>query len=125
MGQRVHVIKKRAEYGNTEAFNWAHDKFENLLFSLACDVCKQEEYSTEFELLVGDYERAVEILKKIKEGKEKNTEIVLDDDVELEAIEETIKDLGYEDKIGSLIEIMENFYNERDKASSWIQFSAW
>ena len=51
MGNRVHVVKVQREYGKSEAFNWKFEEFKDLLTSLGCNVCEQEEYSSDFEII--------------------------------------------------------------------------
>ena len=68
MGKRVHVAKKYVvEYGNTEAFNWKHDAFFDLLCELGGEpqwVCgDSDEPSDFFECPKQDYHDAVENLQ--------------------------------------------------------------
>jgi len=136
MGKRVHVVSKQPEYGATEAFNWANEEFKDLLRNCGAYVC-DEEYSDEFELPVGDYERSLTILKRMKENPDLTDDDLADlkvetedeqnnfdpDDIIIYGIKESIEKLDC--TIEELIEILENFYEERDKDSDWIKFSAW
>ena len=136
MGKRVHVVSKQPEYGATEAFNWACEEFKDLLSNCGANVCG-EEYSDEFELPVEDYERSLTIIKRMKEDPDLTNDDLADlkvetedgqnnfdpDSIDLEDIGASILKLDY--TIEELIEILENFYEERDKNSDWIEFSAW
>ena len=75
MGNRVHVVKKQREYGSTDAFNWAFEEFKYLLTSLGCNVCEQDDYSSDFEMTCDEYERAMTILTRIVEAKKKDKNI--------------------------------------------------
>ena len=140
MGNRVHVVKKQREYGNSEAFNWAFEEFKDLLSSLGCDVCEQDEYSSDFEMSCEDYERAMTILTRIIEAKKKDMDL---NDIDLsdlaspedtpdwekfdpdnydfnDVIDNAEKLNGY--SLEEILKIMQTFWKERDKKSSWIQF---
>ena len=142
MGNRVHVVKKQREYGNSEAFNWAFEEFKDLLISLGCNVCEQDEYSSEFETPCEEYERAMTILTRIIEAQKKDKDMDLNniDFSDLASPEDTpdwysfdpnnydfnyviecVEKLeGY--SMDEILEIMQTFWEERDKKSSWIQF---
>ena len=142
MGNRVHVVKKQREYGNSEAFNWAFEEFKDLLISLGCNVCEQDEYSSDFETPCEEYERAMTILTRIIEAQKKDKDMDLNniDFSDLASPEDTpglysfdpnnydfnyviecIEKLeGY--SMDEILEIMQTFWDERDKNSSWIQF---
>ena len=142
MGNRVHVVKKQREYGNSEAFNWAFEEFKDLLSSLGCDVCEQDEYSSDFEMPCDEYERAMTILTRIIEAKKKDKNMDLNDidfsdlaspedtpDWEKfdpdnydfnDVIDNAEKLNGY--SLDEILKIMQTFWKERDKKSSWIQF---
>lgn len=142
MGKRVHVVKKQREYGKSEAFNWAFEEFKNLLSSLGCNVCEQDEYSSDFEMSCEDYERAMTILKRIIEAQKKDKDMDLndidfsdlaspEDTSEWERFDPANYDFNYVIKIAAslngysmeeILKIMQTFWEERDKNSSWIQF---
>lgn len=144
MGNRVHVVKKQREYGNSEAFNWAFEEFKELLSSLGCNVCEQDEYSSDFEMSCEDYERAMTIFARIIEAHKKDKDMDLNDiDFSDLASPEDTPDLykfdpdnydfndviynaesleGY--SMDDILKIMQTFWEERDKNSSWIQFSS-
>ena len=142
MGNRVHVVKKQREYGNSEAFNWAFEEFKDLLISLGCNVCEQDEYSFDFETPCEEYERAITILTRIIEAQKKDKDMDLNniDFSDLASPEDTPDwysfdpndyDFNYVIKcaeklegysIDEILEIMQIFWDERDKNSSWIQF---
>ena len=142
MGNRVHVVKVQREYGKSEAFNWKFEEFKDLLTSLGCNVCEQEEYSSDFEIICNEYERAMTILKRIvdamkdDDGVDLNTidfsDLKGDEDVpdwcqfdparydfnEVVLYAKRLPDYSMEEILG----IMKEFWGERDKKSSWIQF---
>jgi len=140
MGKRVHVVKKQREYGKSEAFNWAG--FKNLLSSLGCNVCEQDEYSSDFEMFCEDYERAMTILKRIIDAQKKDKDMDLNDidfsdlsspegTSEWEWFDPANYDFNYVIEIAAnlngysmeeILKIMQTFWEERDKNSSWIQF---
>jgi len=144
MGNRVHVVKKQREYGNSEAFNWAFEEFKDLLSSLGCNVCEQDEYSSDFEMSCEDYERAMTILKRIIKAQKKDKDMDLNDidfsDLASpedtpncekfdpdnydfnDVIDNAEKLNGY--SLEEILKIMQTFWKERDKKSSWIQFSS-
>lgn len=123
MGKLVHVIKKHADYGNTQAFNWGEEKFKDLLTYLGCEVCG-EEYSDEFECDEDEYNKALSFLKsyqKDKESKEVKT-FMEENDIDDETLELSFKGLGGLDEI---VESMQGFWDEREKGYGWISFHAW
>ena len=142
MGNRVHVVKKQREYGNSEAFNWAFEEFKDLLISLGCNVCEQDEYSSDFEMSCEDYERAMTILKRIIKAQKKDKDMDLNgiDFSDLASPEDTPDwekfdpdNYDFNDVIDNaerlngysmeeILKIMQTFWKERDKKSSWIQF---
>ena len=142
MGNRVHVVKKQREYGKSEAFNWAFDEFNDLLSSLGCNVCTLDGYSPDIEIFCDEYERAMTILTRIIEAKKKDKNMDLNDiDFSDLASPEDTPDwekfdpdsYDFNDVIDKakklqdysmekILEIMQTFWEERDKNSSWIQF---
>lgn len=115
MGKRLHVVKKQEDYGNAEYFNWKYNEFADLLIALGCDVCSTDEYDKErFEVPTKDFEKAMEYVKQIKEGK---TDF---EDFGIEVL--NFDELG---GIDNVLEAMEAFYDQRDKKSSWMIFVAW
>ena len=142
MGNRVHVVKKQREYGNSEAFNWAFEEFENLLSSLGCNVCEPDEYSSDFEISCEEYDRAMIILARIIEAQKKDKDMDLNDiDFSDLASPEYTPDCEKFDpdkydfnvviynaerlkeySLDEILKIMYTFWKERDKNSSYIQF---
>lgn len=138
MGNRVHVVKKQREYGNSCAFNWADEEFKTLLRDLGCNVCEQDEYSSDFEMEVDDYSRAMKILQRIKDNPDMDPNNIdfsdfksSDDTPEWSAFDPDDYDFNYvlSDieklegySIDDILDIMQTFYDERDKNSKWIQF---
>lgn len=138
MGNRVHVVKKQREYGKSCAFNWAYEEFKTLLRDLGCNVCEQDEYSSDFEMEVDDYSRAMKILQRIKDNPDMDPNYIdfsdfksSDDTPEWAAFDpddydfnDVLSDIekleGY--SIDDILDIMQTFYDERDKNSGWIQF---
>lgn len=138
MGNRVHVVKKQREYGNSGAFNYAYEEFKTLLSDLGCNVCEQDEYSSDFEMEVDDYSRAMKILQRIKDNPDMDPNNIdfsdfksSDDTPEWSAFDPDDYDFNYvlSDieklegySIDDILDIMQTFYDERDKNSKWIQF---
>lgn len=142
MGNRVHVVKKQREFGNSEAFNWAFEEFKGLLSSLGCNVCEEDEYSSDFEMTCDDYERAMTIFTRIIEAQKNDKDMDLNDIdfSDLTSPEDTpdwekfdpdnydFNDvIDYAKKLNGysmeeILKIMQTFWEERDKNSSWIQF---
>ena len=115
MGKRLHVVKQQEKYGNAEYFNWKYNEFADLLIALDCDICTNDEYNKErFELETKEFEKAMEYVKQIKEGK-----------TDFEYID--VEDLDFEELggIDYVLEAMEVFYKQRDKESGWMIFVAW
>lgn len=133
MGFRVHVISKRAEYGDSEAFNWANEEFKDLLRNLGCTISEDSEdgYSSNWETLVSGYEIAMGILEKMANGDSVDgytfTNPETDEEIEIceDDVKDSIKEVGYENRISDLLDTLRTFYNERDKNCDWIMFSAW
>ena len=142
MGNRVHVVKKQREYGNSEAFNWAFEEFKDLLSSLGCNVYEQDEYSSDFEMSCDEYKRGMEILKRIKKALKKDENFDLNkldfsdlksgdddpdwcffdpDNYDFNDVKDDLKKLN-DYSIDEILKIMQTFWKERDKKSSWIQF---
>jgi hypothetical protein len=132
MGYRVHVISKRAEYGESEAFNWTNEEFKDLLRECGCTICEEDPdgYCANWETLVSGYEIAMQILTKIANG-EDIPETVTNEDTEEEIdlykedILEAIEKVGYKDNVAELVKIMQALYDERDKNCDYIMFAAW
>ena len=114
---RVHVVKKREEYGNYETFNWKMEEFRSLLNALDCDVCG-EEYSNRFEVYLPTYEYAMEYLKDINKG------VTEFENIDVDYVKDCLESLDY-GTIEEVIEAMQTFYDERDKSSEYIEFVAW
>ena len=68
MGKRVHVVKKREEYGDTQCFNWMFEEWKNLLGILGAEVHEEDEYSDRWEVETSEYENAMENLKLYAKG---------------------------------------------------------
>ena len=142
MGNRVHVVKKQREYGNSEAFNWDFEEFKDLLSSLGCNVYEQCEYSSDFETPCEEYERAMTILKRIIDAHKNDKDMDLNDiDFSDLASPEYTPDCEKFDpdkydfnvviynaerlkeySLDEILKIMYTFWKERDKNSSYIQF---
>lgn len=124
MGKRVHVIKKHAEYGDTEAFDWQFEEFNDLLGNLGCDMCHKEDDYDDFECDVDEYKTALKLLNAYKrKGKCKSVEKMFDEEgADIDDLEEALEGLG---GIDNVLDSMRSFYRERDKKSGWISFSAW
>lgn len=133
MGCRVHVVKKQREYGNSEAFNWKYSEFYSMLECLGCNVCSSSEFeeSNFAEMQVTEYRAALNILERLRDGKEINDADLIALNIESaedfnadikDDVMQCIESLGYELK--DLCVVMEQFYEQRDQNSDWIQFEA-
>lgn len=115
MGKRLHVVKKQEEYGSAEYFNWKYNEFANLLSALGCYVCSIDEHNLErFDVETKEFEKAMEYVKQIKDGK---TDF---EDIDIEDL--NFGELG---GIDNVLEAMEVFYKQRDKETGWMTFVAW
>jgi hypothetical protein len=126
MGCRVHVIKKHAEYGDSEAFNWNAHEFHALLDVLGCDVCG-EEYADDFECTVESYKDAVKVVAVLKKGDEARADQLLDKISEERSTGDLSDVKGQLEKCGGIdyvLDAMVSFLVERDKDSNWISFCA-
>ena len=133
MGSRVHVIKKRAEYGATEAFNWQSQNFRELLNTIQPSIVSGEEFSDDYELQVEDYKQALKLMGRIvrylkhpaydKFGDFQKLTAMLDDlGEDYDELRSSLNRLGGAEYV---LNAMVGFYSERDRASDWISFSAW
>lgn len=133
MGNRVHVIKKHAQYGSTEAFNWQSQDFRSLLNMIQPNTVSGEEYSDDFELRVEDYKQALKLMGRVVRYQKHPDADKFGDFSKLTAmldeLGESYGDLS--DSLGNLggaenvLNAMVGFYSERDRSSDWISFSAW
>lgn len=123
MGKRLHVVSKKREYGKSEGFNWKFEEFKNFLDDLGADICGADDWGDEFECDEYSYKKILDTLKDYKENgmTDKVKEFFN------EKYEETkfINDLDNLGGLDELIDIMQRFYDERDKNSEWIQFVAY
>ena len=135
MGYRMHVVKVKEEYGNSEAFNHSGENFADMLDALGCDCHGQDDWcGDQFECLKSKYNDAILIVKyHVKYGisdqttlenigidPERDNEIDLDDAAD--AIEECCEECGYTKE--QLLEIMEDYLEEADPEWDWIKFVA-
>ena len=124
MGKRVHVVKKQVVYGGTEAFNWKFEEFYQFLNMFTDEITYDDYNMDNYEIPVADYKEALDFVKRyFKADTDKKRSrvcrgIILEDDFKeaFGAMETTPE---------RLLEVMQNFYEERDKHSNWIQFHAW
>ena len=133
MGNRVHVIKKHAEYGDTAGFNWSSEAFRSLLDATGADTCG-EDYAEDFESEVENYQTSLKVvarLARLKRMMEQHGKDVYGD---LDQVTALLEDSGEDvDDINALLEpiggvqlvleYMVAFYVERDRDSDWISFS--
>jgi hypothetical protein len=126
MGKRVHVVKRQAEYGSTEAFNWKYEEFHSFLELFSNEVCHEEYDTDNFEMPVADYKKAMDFVKKYAKAKtEKQRNKLCENYGVVEENFLNAVDDYMETTLERLSEVMTAFYMERDKKSDWIQFSAW
>lgn len=123
MGNYVHVIKKHAEYGNHEAFNWKFEEFHSFLDLLGCGI-NEEPYDYEFECEEEAYECAMNIVKSYKEKGDCDEvrQMLVGLYCTIEDLDNSLNKLG---GIDNVLESMQAFWDEREKDYGWISFSAW
>lgn len=120
MGKRVHVAKRyEVEYGSTEAFNWAQDKFVGVLNALGCSAY---EYGSEddntaggFEVPADDYKDAVE-----------NLAVYISDPTlldESDDIRECLEKLGM--TADELLKTMKDYQQEADTRDGYLHFMSY
>lgn len=125
MSMVVRVVKKHAEYGEHQAFNWKSTDFFYLLTTLDCSI-HGDAYEDEFECDIKDYERALDFLKEYKEKgdceeiRDKLKNVFCEEDIT--NINGYIKELG---GIDNVIRSMQYLYDERDKKYEYITFVVW
>lgn len=122
MGKRLHVVSKQREYGKSEGFNWKFEEFKDFLEDLGADVCAVEDCAEEFECDEYSYKEILDTLKDYKENG--MTDKVKEFFNEKYKETKFINDLDNLGGLDELIDIMQRFYDERDKNSEWIQFVA-
>lgn len=117
MGCRIHVVKKHAEYGSSEAFTWKSYEFHDLLSMLGAmpTECQGE---GEFECEVGDYRLAKDRLQLYKFGGWEHVADALDGYEESD-LTSKLDELGGLDNV---LESMVAFWKEKDPDSNWISF---
>lgn len=122
MGMRVHVAKTYiVEYGNTEEFNYAHDKFFSMLESLdasPCDSGGNSDYpGEEFECSKGSYDKAVRNLTAYIKHPDK-----LSAEVDADNIKCHLEELGMTAE--ELLDTMKSYRKEADTRDGYLHFSA-
>lgn len=123
MGKRLHVAKTYVvEYGNTEAFNWKHEQFYELL----CDLDASPNYmngesdcpSDDFEVTREGYETAMKNLEQYISDPTN-----LSDEVDADDISQAIEVLDL--KPQEILDIMRDYYGEAYMADGYLHFAAW
>ena len=127
MGKRIHVVKKVEEYASVEGFNYQQSEFESLLNALGCYANEYDEGNADrFEVPTDEYEKALEAFKAYAKGEE----MPEDSNVDPEDVDEAVKDLTYENEtheeaVKRILQLMEDFYEYRDKDFDWMIFVSW
>lgn len=118
MGKRVHVARTYVvEYGNTEAFNWKHEQFYDLLLALGGEpnwVGNEDEPTDNFECTVSDYNDAVQ-----------NLEAYIGDPTlfeESEDIRQALESLGM--TAGQVLKTMRDYQQEADTSDGYLHFAS-
>ena len=120
MGKRLHVAKTYVvEFGNTEAFNYSHDKFYDLLDALGGEpnyVCGDVDCPSDiFECTVEDYNDAVQ-----------NLEVYISDPTlfkESDDIKECLDTLGMTAE--EVLKIMKSYQLEADTRDGYLHFMSY
>ena len=130
MGKRLRVHKKHViEYADREFFNWKFQEFQELLEGLGCDTspCAYDA-PDDWEVDKDDFERALDILKKAKNG----AKVVHDADSDCDYdVEKKIMPLIHdvypndlkEEALNKIVEDMQYLYDNADKETGYIYFS--
>jgi hypothetical protein len=120
MGKRLHVAKHyEVEFGNTEAFNYSHDKFYDLLGALGGEpnyVCGDVDCPSDiFECTVGDYNDAVQNLEVYISDPDLLDE---SDDIKehLDALKLTAEEV---------LKIMKSYQQEADTRDGYLHFMSY
>ncbi|MBQ8713104.1 MAG: hypothetical protein IJ551_09855 [Prevotella sp.] len=119
MGKRVHVAKRyEVEYGTTEAFNYSHDRFYDLLLQLGGEPnyfgVDDETVCDMFECTKEDYDDAVQ-----------NLEVYIRDPTlfeESEDITDAIKSTGMAAE--ELLKTMKAYLQEADTHDGYLHFAS-
>lgn len=120
MGKRVHVATKyEVEFGNTEAFNYSHDKFYDLLGALGGEPnyfgVEDENTCDMFECPIEDYNDAVQ-----------NLEVYISDPTllnESDDIKECLDALGMTAE--DVLKIMKSYQQEADTRDGYLHFMSY
>ena len=123
MGKRLHVAKTYVvEYGNTEAFNWNHDKFYDLLYDLDASPNynngDSDCPSDDFEVTRSGYETAMKNMEQYISDPAK-----LSGEVDADDIRQAIENLNMEPQ--EILDIMRGYYGEAHMADGYLHFAAW
>ena len=126
MGKRIHVVEKVDEYASVEGFNYQQSEFESLLNALGCYVSVDEGDSDRFEVSTEDYEKALTSFKAYMNGEE----MPEDSDADDLGVEYAVKALTNENETQKeaekrILQLMEDFYESRDKDHDWMIFISW
>lgn len=127
MGKRIHIVKKVEEYASVEGFNYRQSEFESLLSALGCYVNEYDEGNSDrFEVPTEDYEKALASFKAYMNGEEMPEDSDADDlDVEYAVKALTNENETQKEAEKRILQLMEDFYESRDKDHDWMIFVSW
>lgn len=109
MGRRVYVAKKwEVEWGGYTDFNYLASEFIRLINILTDD--NIDIYSEDFEVDKDDWNRAIEILSKYKEGANDSIDYALGD------LSMTAEEVA---------ESMRKYLKESDPSNGYLHFTVW
>ena len=121
MGLRVHVLKKRiVEYGSVEAFNYAYEKFSNLLDLLSVpnwQLDNEDGSQWECEVDAALLKKAVLLLNRIYRKKANSTRMFDYEEV-LDYVENELKT-----PMDRCIETMKRYIKEGDCHNGYYYFT--
>lgn len=133
MGNRVHVIKKHAEYADYGCFNWKTSAFKNLLDITGGDTTG-EEFADNFECREENYKASLKAValfnrvnKKLNAGTATDEEVAKLDSlleefsIDREELEGALNNLGGPE---SVLEDMVALWLRRERNYGWISFAA-
>lgn len=126
MGKRIHIVEKVEEYASVEGFNYQQSEFVSLLNALGCYVSVDEGDSDRFEVSTEDYEKTLASFKAYMNGEEMPEDSDADDlDIEYRVSKLTNEDETQKEAEKRILELMEDFYESRDKEHDWMIFVSW
>jgi hypothetical protein len=138
MGKRVYVATKwKVEYDSSAGFNYKQEEFKDLLRALGAYVCEEEEgYSDNWEVPASDYKEALKFLKKHKEAIRNYDNGEVQDKIDskydgkfclediYDGIMSSADEPDYDEAYNAVVDIMQDYWNQRAKKDDYMHFCA-